>query len=81
MSTSRADSSASVTFTDEGAVALDELATLLTANCSKTPEGIVGVLDEVMHTHLDDLAASLDTIAARHPPRRHSGISPGSSSS
>lgn len=64
MDTSRADSSASVTFTKRGEAALDELATVLTAHCRKTPEGVARVLDEVMHTPLDDLTASLDSIAS-----------------
>lgn len=59
----RADSSTSVRFTNRGEAALDELATILTAHCSNTPEGIARLLDLVMHTHLDDLAASLDSLA------------------
>jgi hypothetical protein len=70
MNTSRADSSAGITFTNRGEWALDELATVLTAHCSNTPEGIARVLDEVMHTSLDDLAAALSAITAA-ADRRH----------
>ena len=64
MNLSRAESSTTVIFTNRGEAALDELATVLTAHCSNSSEDIGRVLDEVMDTHLDDLAASLDAIAA-----------------
>jgi hypothetical protein len=74
MTTSRADDSTALTFTVRGEAALDELATVLVAHCSGTPEGIARVLDEVMHTPLDDLAAALSAIAGaaerRHQDRR-----------
>jgi hypothetical protein len=62
MTKTRVDDSTLITFTNRGEAALDELATVLTAHCSHTPEGIVRVLDEVMHTPLDDLAAALSAI-------------------
>lgn len=60
----RAGESMIVQFTDRGEAALDELAAVLTARCSNSPEGIARVLDEVMHTPMRDLTASLDAIAA-----------------
>lgn len=62
MSITRAGDNEQIQFTHRGDAALDELAMVLTAHCSRTPEGIARVLDEVMHTPLDDLAAALDAI-------------------
>ena len=64
MSVPRAGDEVAVRFTNRGDAALNELATVLTARCSRTPESIARVLDEVMHTPLDDLAAALDAIVA-----------------
>jgi hypothetical protein len=52
-----------VVFTPRGEAALDQLATVLTAHCSGTPEGIAKVLDQVMHADMADLAEALTAIA------------------
>jgi hypothetical protein len=52
-----------VVFTARGKVALDQLATVLTAHCSGTPEGIAMVLEEVLHADMADLAEALTAIA------------------
>lgn len=52
-----------VVFTPGGEAALDQLATVLTAHCSGTPEGIAKVLDQVMHADMADLAEALIAIA------------------
>lgn len=52
-----------VVFTPRGKVALDQLATVLTAHCSSTPEGIAMVLEKVMHADMTDLAEALTAIA------------------
>ena len=52
-----------VVFTPRGKGALDQLATVLTAHCSGTPEGIAMVLEEVMHADMADLAEALTAIA------------------
>lgn len=52
-----------VVFTPRGKAALDQLATVLTAHCSGTPEGIAMVLEEVMHADMADLAEALTAIA------------------
>jgi len=55
--------SAVVVFTPRGEAAPDQLATVLTAHCSGTPEGIAKVLDQVMHANMTDLAEALTAIA------------------
>ena len=60
-----------VVFTPRGEAALDQLATVLTAHCSGTPEGIAKVLDQVMHTDMDDLAEALTVIAEASEHRAH----------
>jgi hypothetical protein len=61
-----------IAFTPRGEAALDQLATVLTAHCSGTPEGIAQVLDKVMHADMADLAEALTAIAEasehRAPP-------------
>lgn len=60
-----------VVFTPRGEVALDQLATVLTAHCSGTPEGIAKVLDQVMHADMTDLAEALTAIAGASEHRAH----------
>lgn len=52
-----------IVFTPRGAAALDQLATVLTARCSGTPEGIAQVLDQVLHADMGDLTEALTAIA------------------
>lgn len=49
-----------VTFTARGEQALDELASRLAAECDGTTESITSLLDQVLTTDVDDLAAALD---------------------
>ena len=60
-----------VRFTPRGEAALDQLATVLTAHCSGTPEGIARVLDQVMHADLTELAEALTAIAEASQGRAH----------
>ncbi len=52
-----------VTFTARGAQALDILASLLVAECDGTTEGITSLLEQVLTTDVEDLAAALDAAA------------------
>lgn len=65
-----------VRFTPRGNAALDLLATVLTAHCSGTPEGIAMVLDQVMHADLADLAEALSAIVDATEQRTHLGPGP-----
>lgn len=49
-----------VTFTARGERALDELASRLAAQCDGTTESITSLLEQVLTTDVDDLAAALD---------------------
>lgn len=60
-----------VRFTPRGEAALDLLATVLTAHCSGTPQGIAMVLDQVMHADMTDLAEALTAIAEASEERVH----------
>lgn len=60
-----------VVFTPRGEAAFDQLATVLTAHCSGTPEGIAKVLDQVMHADMSDLAEALTAIAEASDQRAH----------
>jgi hypothetical protein len=61
-----------VFFTPRGEAALDQLATVLTAHCSGTPEGIAQVLDKVMHADMADLTEALTAIAEASEQRSSS---------
>ena len=63
-----------VRFTPRGEAALDQLATVLTAHCSGTPEGVAMVLDRVMHADMTDLAEALTAIAEASEARAHPRI-------
>jgi hypothetical protein len=52
-----------IAFTPRGEDALDQLATVLSARCSTTPEGIAKVLDQVMHADMTELVDALTAIA------------------
>lgn len=60
-----------VRFTPRGEAALDRLATVLTAHCSGTPEGLANVMDQVMHADMTDLAEALTAIAEAYEERAH----------
>jgi hypothetical protein len=63
-----------VVFTPRGEAALDQLATVLTAHCSGTPEGIAKVLEEVMHADMGDLTKALTAIAQASEHRAHPSL-------
>lgn len=66
-----------VQFTCRGQAALNELATVLTARCSHSPEGVVEILDHVMHADLNDLAEAFSAIGAALDARRDTTASRG----
>jgi hypothetical protein len=56
----RAEPGTVIVFTPQGLADLDRLAATLTAGCDHdTPAAIAGVLEQVLHAPLDDLAAAL----------------------
>ena len=78
MSVPRATDGVAVRFTNRGDAVLDELATVLTAHCSRTPEGIARVLDEVMHASAGRLGrGARRDCGCGAPPRGRAGTVPG----
>jgi hypothetical protein len=66
----RAEPGTVVVFTPQGRAALDRLAATLSAGCDgNTPAAIAGVLEQVLHAPLDDLAAALTPTPAATGPR------------
>jgi hypothetical protein len=66
----RAEPGAVIVFTPHGLAALDRLAATLSAGCDgNTPAAIAGVLEQVLHAPLDDLAAALTPTPAATGPR------------
>jgi hypothetical protein len=60
-----------IAFTGRGHDALDRLAATLVAGCdSRNPDQVAGLLDQVLHAPLDELAAALAPIppAQTRPP-------------
>ncbi|HEX5882601.1 MAG TPA: hypothetical protein VF468_30420 [Actinomycetota bacterium] len=57
----RAEPGTMIVFTPQGRAALDRLAATLTAGCDSNSslDQIAGVLEQVLHAPLDDLAAAL----------------------
>jgi len=67
MSTSRADNTMSITFTDRGEAAIEDLAAAVAAQCDGSPEGVEETLRTVMHDDLDQLALALSEAAPTGP--------------
>jgi hypothetical protein len=65
----RAATGGVIAFTPRGEAALDQLATVISARCSTTPEGIAKVLDQVMHADMTELVDALTAIASESEQR------------
>jgi hypothetical protein len=67
----RAEPGTVIVFTPHGLAALDRLAATLTAGCGSNSslDQVAGVLEQVLHAPLDDLAAALTPTPPATPTR------------